>query len=194
MVVCALIATALMLRADPRTDVLILVAERPVGYMLTAADMRSVAVAADPVLGAIPATERSSLVGHPLTAPLHADALITRSSVGDPAWPPAGQGVAGIALASGRYPPALAAGAQITVVTAAPSANPSSTAGAASGTGTESAATAMRATVVSVTSTDRAAGGADIVLQLILAHADALKLASLPDDQLAVVLVAPGSR
>ncbi|WP_163573005.1 hypothetical protein [Fodinicola feengrottensis] len=185
-----------MLRADPRTDVLILVAERPVGYMLTAADMRSVAVAADPVLGAIPATERSSLVGHPLTAPLHADALITRSSVGDPAWPPAGQGVAGIALASGRYPPALAAGAQITVVTAAPSANPSSTAGAASGTGTESAsaATAMRATVVSVTSTDRAAGGADIVLQLILAHADALKLASLPDDQLAVVLVAPGSR
>src|SRR5438477_225733 len=82
---------------------------------IEAADLTQVSAADDPSLGLIPAAQASAVVGRTAAVPLLPGTLLTRSLIGDAAFPPAGKVVASLAVKPGQYPQGLAAGAHVAV-------------------------------------------------------------------------------
>src|SRR5260221_5041689 len=70
--VCALAFAVTALRVDPRTAVLALAAPVPAGHVLTDTDLTIVNIVPDPVLGALPQSQRASVVGRTVRLPLAA--------------------------------------------------------------------------------------------------------------------------
>lgn len=95
---------------------------RPViaGHLLAAADVRSVAVRADPGLDLLPG-EDSAVVGRPVAYSLPAGVVLTRGVLGPARVPPPGLSVVAVAADPGRYPPELGVGSSVLLVPVADS-------------------------------------------------------------------------
>ena len=173
-VVCALAFAVTGLRVDPRTGVLTLAGPVAAGHVLTDADLTVVSIVPDPALGALPQSQRSTVVGRPVRLPLAAHSLLSRDVLGPAAWPPAGQSLIAVAVKSGHAPAGLASGAQVQVLVVPPSSNTNSdTSG--SGGGVQQAP----ATVASVGAGD---SSGTTVVSLLLSSGDAVRIAGAQGD------------
>ena len=119
--VCALVlAEGRMLtggRAGGRELVLALARPVVAGQVITAADLRVVDVAAAGPVSLVPAGRQAQVAGRTATTGLPAGSLLAAGDVGAPS-PGRGQAWLGVTLLPGRYPPGLAAGQHVGVLTA----------------------------------------------------------------------------
>jgi hypothetical protein len=106
------------LRLSGRQPVLALTRNVPAGHVLSSGDLRSVDVSAGASLALIPASSESTVLGRPVALPLAAGALLTTTEIGTGRIPPPGWAVVGVALKAGQYPPELAPGDRVLMVTA----------------------------------------------------------------------------
>jgi hypothetical protein len=167
----AAVATSAALAAGAKHDVLALAKSVPAGRTLTAADLRTVRVAADASVATIPATQEGTVVGQHATVDLVADSLLTTEELGGAGVPGSGQALLGVALKPGQLPARpLSRGDQAELV-ATP---PNTTTSAATGSTDSSAA------VVPVTVDAEGAAGSDgtTVVDLVLAADAAPKVAA----------------
>jgi len=141
------------------------------GQRIGAADLTPVSAADDPSLGLIPVAQASAVVGRTAVVPLLPGTLLTRSLVGDAAFPPAGKVVASLAVKPGQYPQGLAAGARVAVFLSSANA----TGGTQTSTGAGTTTSRLSAVVLGVD--PRGDGQGSTVVTLLLDASDAGRLA-----------------
>src|SRR5947209_11368619 len=93
-VVCVLGFAAATVRLGQRVSVLAVAQPVAAGQRIEAADLTPVSAADDPSLGLIPVAQATAVVGRTAVVPLLPGTLLTRSLIGDAAFPPAGKVVA----------------------------------------------------------------------------------------------------
>src|SRR6266508_4625894 len=111
------------------------------------------------------------VVGRTAVVPLLPGTLLTRSLIGDAAFPPAGKVVASLAVKPGQYPQGLAAGSHVAVFVSAANA----TGGTQTSTGAGTTTTRLSAVVLGVD--PRGDGQGATVVTLLLDASDAGRLA-----------------
>lgn len=171
-------------RVNPRTAVLALARPVPVGHVLSDSDLQVVRIVPDPVLQAVPQTQRASVLGRTVQQPLAVNTLLSQSMLGPAAWPPSGQALIAVSVKAGHAPAGLGAGAQVLVLvvpsaTAVGASNSSTSAG-----GSGSQVQQARAAVVAVGTSD--AAGASVV-SLLVSSSDAVRIVSAGGDVSLVV-------
>jgi hypothetical protein len=125
-VVCAIGFAAGWAHAGDRQPVLALVRPVAAGQVLAAGDLAVVRAGVSGPVSVVPASQEPGVVGRPVAVPLPAGALLAAGDVGLPVLG-AGQQELGVAVRPGQYPPDLAAGQTVDVLsTPAPSAAGSS--------------------------------------------------------------------
>jgi SAF domain len=130
----AAVAASAALSAGAKHDVLALRRSVPAGRTLTAADLRSVRVAADASVATVPAAAESSVVGQRTSVDLVAGSLLSTGELGGTGVPGSGQALLGVAFKPGQLPARpLVRGDQAELVTT--SANPTATNTAFGGVG-----------------------------------------------------------
>ena len=170
-VVCVLGFAAATVRLGQRVAVLAVAQPVAAGQRIEAADLTQVSAADDPSLGLIPVAQASAVVGRTAVVPLLPGTLLTRSLIGDAAFPPAGKVVASLAVKPGQYPQGLAAGARVAVFLSAANA----TGGTPTSTGAGTTTTRLSAVVLGVD--PRGDGQGSTVVTLLLDASDAGRLA-----------------
>lgn len=171
---------AYSLETGHRQQVLALARPVAVGQVLTARDLEQVGVAADSGVAVLRAEAAGSVIGRTMTTGLSAGSLLTAAAVSSAGTPPPGQGIASLALKPGQFPPEVAAGAHVSVVSA-PTTTP--------GTGLLGAApSTWPAIVTTVTSP---ANQQLTVVSLQLDTAEARQIAAMPAGQLSLVVESP---
>ncbi len=169
-VVCVLGFAAATVRLGQRVSVLAVAQPVAAGQRIEAADLTPVSAADDPSLGLIPVAQAAAVVGRTAVVPLLPGTLLTRSLVGDAAFPPAGKVVASLAVKPGQYPQGLAAGSHVAVfISAAPTASGQPSAGSTGST------SRLSAVVLGVD--PRGDGQGSTVVTLLLDASDAGRLA-----------------
>src|SRR3989440_5941330 len=108
-VVCVLGFAAATVRLGERVAVLAIAQPVAAGQRIEAADLTQVSAADDPSLGLVPIAQASAVVGRTAVVPLLPGTLLTRSLIGEAAFPPAGEGVASPPVEPGPDPPGPAA-------------------------------------------------------------------------------------
>lgn len=116
-VACAVGGVLVATRLGDRVVVLALARPVAVGQVVAVADVRQVSVSADSGLDLVPAADAASVVGQSAAFALPAGALVTRSMVGAARVPAAGMAVVAVGLKPGAFPPELAVGATVAVLT-----------------------------------------------------------------------------
>jgi len=185
-VVCALGFALTAARMDHRASVLALVRPVTVGQVLSAVDLRPVPVSVGVGVDSIPATDSGSVIGRSMAVSLPAGALLTRTEVGTAAIPGPGQAVIAMLVKPGQFPPDLAAGAHVHLIATA-STGQQATAPPGVPTGVPAAGW-----VATVTGVQALADGQGSVVTVLLAEADAARVATLPAGQVGVVVVSGG--
>jgi hypothetical protein len=180
---CAAGFAVVSVTASDRQPVLALARPVVMGHVLTAPDLREVDVAVDPGVAIVAASQSSRVVGRVVATSLPAGSLLTPGVLGDGPVPGSGRAVAALALKPGQFPPEVAPGAHVSVVSA-----PSSASAANSSSSPDTARTWL-ATVVSVTGR---AGEQATVVSVELAETDALQVATVPAGQVSVVMISVG--
>jgi hypothetical protein len=99
-----LAAAALVSRAGHRTDVLAVARDVPVGQVITAADLRTAAVASDPALRPVPAARLTSVVGKVAAVDLRKGTLLTSAEVARQAASTTGKQIVGLRIDRGAMP------------------------------------------------------------------------------------------
>ena len=181
-VVCAGGGVLAGMQLGDRESVLALSRPVSVGEFLSTQDLRQVSMSADSGLDLVPASAASTVVGHPVAFNLPAGSLVTRADLGSPQVPAQGQAIAAVGLKPGQFPPAIAPGTTVAVLTTPAS---STTSGTTTG-GSSSSWTAV------VTGVTPQANDQTTVLSLQLSDADARALAAAPAGQLSVVTISGG--
>jgi len=189
---CALVFAVVAVNLGHRVTVLAVARTVWAGQPITAADLKAVPAADDGSLGLIPASEAASVLGRTPVVPLTPGTLLVPSMLGTPAFPPAGQLSASLALKPGQYPLHLSAGAHVVIfLTPAPTGlQPVTTAStvpadASSATGTRR----ITATVLDIVAGTEGQGGA--VVELLLSSTDAARLAGTPTAGVVLMQTAP---
>ncbi|GAA1215288.1 SAF domain-containing protein [Kitasatospora nipponensis] len=172
MAVCALLFGVLAIVTGHRSRVLALARPVLAGQVLSAADLRSVLVSAEPGTATVGADQRDQVVGRRVSASLPAGLLLSEQLLGLPVAQP-GEAVVAVALKEGRYPSVLGAGDQVDVYEAHP------------GSGQAQAAAPVEARVVDVQPGAGPAGGTVAMLSVPVARAGQV----VADQEPAVVLV-----
>lgn len=172
--------------AGDRQPALALARPVVVGHVLTAPDLRVVNIAVDPGVAIVSGSQASHVVGRVVATSLPAGTLLTPAVLGGGSMPGAGHAVAALALKAGQFPPEIAPGARVSVVSV-PSATAAST-GSATSSGS---ARTWAATVVSVSGR---ANEQTTVVSVELGESDALEVAAMPAGQVSVVMLAAGGR
>jgi hypothetical protein len=170
-VVCVLGFAAATVRLGQRVAVLAVAQPVAAGQRIDAADLMQVSAADDPSLGLIPVSQAAAVLGRTAVVPLLPGTLLTRSLVGDVAFPPAGKVVASLAVKPGQYPQGLAAGAHAAVFLSAGT----TTGGTQTPTGTGATTPRLSAVVLGVDL--RGDGQGSTVVTLLLDASDAGRLA-----------------
>jgi hypothetical protein len=146
-------------RVGDRQAVLAMARTVEVGEIVGAGDLRVVHVSADPGLQAVPAADRSRVVGHPAAVRLVSGSLLSPAEVGVGAGLPEGTALVGAVVKAGQFPLGLAPGDTVALVTAP-----------ASGTGitvsAETTAEPPTAIVVAIEHAADATGNTAVSLQL----------------------------
>jgi hypothetical protein len=100
----AAIATSAALSAGAKHDVLALRKPVPAGRLLTAADLRTVRVAADSTVATVPAAQEAIVVGQRTAVDLVANSLLAPDALGGSTVPGVGKALLGVALKAGQLP------------------------------------------------------------------------------------------
>ena len=169
---CALAFAVTSLRVSARQPVLALARDVPAGHVLQSGDLTVVNVAADSSLALIPSSSQSTVLGQSVAVPLAVGSLLTRAELGADVMPPSGSAVVGVALKAGQYPPELAPGDHVLIVTAGGAA----TAGGVRGSEAAAVAQPILAVVVGVQSAP-VDGSAAAVVSLQVPEAPAASIA-----------------
>lgn len=185
-VVCALGFAVAAGRLDHRSSVLAVARPVTVGQVLTAADLRAVPVSAGSGVDSIPTADSGSVIGRQVAVSLPSGALLTRAELGTASVPGAGEAITAFAVKPGQYPPDLAAGAYVRLVPAPGSAQQATAPASAP------AGVAADGWVATVTGVQALASGQGSVVTVLLAQADALRVAALGSGLVSVVVVAGG--
>ncbi len=181
-VVCALGFAVAAGRLDHRYSVLVLARPVMVGQILSASDLRAVPVSAGSGVDSIAASQSGSVLGRQVAVSLPAGALLTRAELGTASVPGAGEAIVALAVKPGQFPPDLAAGAHVRLVAAPGSAQQA----------TVPAGVPADGLVATVTGVQALASGQGSVVTVLLAQADALRVAALGSGLVSVVVVAGG--
>jgi hypothetical protein len=118
MVGFALLFAVTGLRADPAVAVLAVAEPVAAGEVIGETDLRVASVVPDRAVQLVPVSERDSVVGRTAAVPLAQGSLLSPGQVGAVVWPPAGQSVVGVPVATGRLPAGLAPGSTVSVLPA----------------------------------------------------------------------------
>lgn len=180
-VVCALGFAVAASRLDHRASVLALARPVALGQILSEADLRPVLVSVGSGVDSIPASDRESVVGRSMAVSLPAGALLTRTELGTAAIPGDGEAIMAMLVKPGQFPPDLTAGAHVRLI-------------ASAGAGQQSVAppgVPSAGWVATVTGVQALASGQGSVVTVLLAQADAARVAALASGQVSV-LVVPG--
>jgi hypothetical protein len=183
---CAAGFALVSVTAGDRQPALVLARPVVVGHVLAAPDLRVVNVAVDPGVSIVSGSQASRVVGRVVSASLPAGSLLTPDVLGGGSVPGAGRGVAALALKAGQFPPEIAPGARVSVVSV-----PSSTSASAGSSASSGLARTWTATVISVTGR---ANEQTTVVSVELGESDALEVAAVPAGQVSVVMLAAGGR
>jgi hypothetical protein len=116
----AAVTAQLFLRVGGRTAVLAVARPVAAGHTITGQDLTEVRISIDSALRAVPASERSRVVGQVATVDLLARSLLTREALATASIPGAGQAIVGVALKAGQMPSALEAGDRVMVILTPP--------------------------------------------------------------------------
>lgn len=116
----AAVTAQLFLQVGGRTAVLAVARPVTAGHPITGQDLTEVRISVDPALGAVPASERSRVVGQVATVDLLPRSLLTREALATASIPGAGQAIVGVALKAGQMPSALKAGDHVMLVLTPP--------------------------------------------------------------------------
>lgn len=181
----AIAATSL----DHRRTVLALAHPVAVGEVLTAGDLRDVQVVTGAGMDSIPSSASSTVVGQPMAMSLPAGALLTSAELGSAATPAAGKAIVAELVKPGQFPPDVAAGAHVLLITTAAAVTGSTVAPGAAVPG--AAGSSWSATVLGVEMLDNGQG---TVLTVQVAAGEAPQLAAVAPGDLDVVSVAVGGR
>lgn len=182
-VVCAAGGVFAGMQLGDRESVLALARPVAVGQILTAQDLKQVSMATDSGMDVMPASSASTVVGQPVAFSLPAGSLVTRSVLGSPQIPLQGKAIAAVGLKPGQFPPDLAPGTTVAVLT---------TPGQGTTTGTSNGQTSSWTAVVTGIATRETEQTTVVSLQL--SESDARALASAPAGQLSLVAIAGGGR
>ena len=98
------VAASAALSAGEKHQVLLLIRPVSAGRTLTAGDVRTERIAADPGVDTVPADALNSIVGQRTRVDLLPGSLLTRSALGGPGVPAAGQVLLGVSLKPGQLP------------------------------------------------------------------------------------------
>jgi hypothetical protein len=170
----AAVATSAALSAGAKHDVLALSRSVPAGRLLTAADVRTVRVAADSSVATVPAAEESSVVGQRTSVDLVANSLLTNAALGGGGVPGKGQALLGVALKPGQLPArSLSRGDQAELIPTPPTATATS-----SGSGPASFAVTPEPVPVTVDAEGAAGSNGTTVVDLVLPADAAPKVAA----------------
>jgi hypothetical protein len=182
-VVCAAGGVFAATRLGDRESVLALSRPVAVGQVIGAQDLKPVSMATDSGVDVLPESAASTVLGQPVAFSLPAGSLVTRSVLGSPQIPLAGNAIAAVGLKPGQFPPDLTPGTTVAVL---------ATSSQGQATGTSNSQTSSWMAVV----TGIAAREAEqvTVVSLQLSESDARALASAPVGQLALVAIARGGR
>lgn len=163
-VVCALVFTEGWLQAGNRQPALALARPVAAGQVITPGDLETVRVSAAGPVSLVPAS--SQVAGSTAAVAMPAGTLLTESDIGTP--PPAkGQVRLGVALKPGQYPPDLAAGENVDVLSTPASGSSSGSAGAGGSSGSGSAALPVgQAVALSVSPAPASGGSGETVVEL----------------------------
>lgn len=156
---CSLGAVVAFGKVGDRQAILAMARTVEIGEVVEPGDLRIVHVSSDPSLRAVPAADRSRIVGRPAAVRLSAGSLLSPDEMGAGAGLPEGMALVGAVLKAGQFPLGLAIGDTVALV-AAP----------ASGTGIpvtgEGFLESPTATVVAVELAADASGATAVSLQL----------------------------
>lgn len=166
-----------------RSAVLVLARPVAVGQVLTVQDLRQVSIATDPGVSVVPAAQAAAVVGRTVATSLPAGSLLNPRMVGR-AWVAPGQAIAALGLKAGQFPPELAPGARVVVVSA-PGAETGAT-GIAPGPDVSGQ---WPGTVISVAAP---ADGQTTVVSVQLGQDAARQVAAIPPGGLSVVMLPGG--
>ncbi|MEY9963388.1 hypothetical protein ABIA33_001421 [Streptacidiphilus sp. MAP12-16] len=174
-VVCVLGVQWRVSAAGERVHVLALARSVPAGKVLVAGDLTEVSLPLDSGVAALPVGEESRVVGRRVAEPLWAGAPLAAQALADPG-PGAGWQVVPLSVKEGRYPPALAPGAEVVVYDGA---------GAASGptggsSATSAAPGAVSALVLGVSAGSATPGAEVVTVRCAVADAAVLAQAASP--------------
>jgi hypothetical protein len=182
----AAVAAATTMAAGDRSPVLTVVRQVDAGTAIEAADLGVARVAADPQLDPVPAADRHKVVGQIAGVDLRPGTLLSPSQLDAVAIPGPGQALVGVALAPGRLPGrALRRGDPVLAVVAAGESVPGQSDAAAGQPGTRTA---------EVVSTGAPAPDGTVVVDLLIAEADAAGLAADAAAGLISLVVLPRAR
>ncbi|MBG0569008.1 SAF domain-containing protein [Actinoplanes aureus] len=157
-------------RVDTRVPVLAVARDIAAGQTITDADLTVVRIAAEAGVATVPEAQRTTVAGRTASMPVAAGTLLHEGLLGEVVFPAAGQAVIALGVKPGHAPSGLAAGTKVTVLIVP-------TAGAAGGVATSAGPVVhAKATVVSVEQAADQSG--QQVVSLLLASADATKVAS----------------
>jgi len=113
---CAAAFLVVSLNSGSKQSVLALARPVVVGQVLTTGDLKEVAVAVDPSVSVVDASEVAGVVGKTMSESLPAGALLTLDAVNGTGVPAAGQALAALSLKAGQFPPEVSPGSHVAVV------------------------------------------------------------------------------
>lgn len=159
-VVCALVFTEGWLQAGNRQPALALARPVAAGQVITPSDLETVRVSAAGPVSLVPASSQAQVAGSTAAVAMPAGTLLTDADLGTP--PPArGQVRLGVALKPGQYPPDLAAGENVDVLSTPASGSSSGSSGSGS-----AALPVGQAVALSVSPASASGGSGETVVEL----------------------------
>jgi hypothetical protein len=164
-VVCALAFTEGWLQAGNRQPALALARPVAAGQVIMPSDLETVRVSAAGPVSLVPASRQAQVAGSTAAVAMPAGTLLTDSDVGTP--PPArGQVRLGVALKPGQYPPDLAPGENVDVLST-PASGTSGSTTSSTGSGSGGAALPVgQAVTLSVSPASASSGSGETVVEL----------------------------
>lgn len=103
-------------QAGDRSSVLAVAKPVPAGHIITAADVETVKISADPKLRPIAASNQSSVIGHTAAVSLVPGTLLTSTAIGPASELARNEAQIGLSLKAGQFPPKLAPGQRVRVI------------------------------------------------------------------------------
>jgi len=186
----ALGAILLTSRAGQQVQALVLVRDVPIGQPLTAGDLRAEPVLAGSTVPLVLVDDAASMVGRVAAVPLRAGHLLAPDDAGGPSWPPPDRLLLAVAVSPGSYPPELAPGMHVLVVTGPNDAGEPAAATGGAGTttaGPRDLSDAVEAVVAASRPNPNGTGGS--VVSLLLSRVGAAAVTAVPASRLHLIVV-----